>query len=134
MRHVKTAKKLLNRILRPRQEVQSILDWMRTLRKNSPGQVEWNGGSSQHASFQQDWIHSAIKFQEFFVTVPHFHINNLFTTSENFWQGEEYLLVHRYVEEIWSFPQQYLLVQIQVPFKKGTFRLKSANVGKACKW
>ena len=55
IRHLKTARDLLNKILPPRQEVQSILNctekWlkrhgMRTLRKNSPGQVEWNGGSS----------------------------------------------------------------------------------------
>ena len=52
-----TSKKLLSKIHRPRQDVQSILDctrkWpkrhrMRTLRKKSPGQVEWNGGSSIH--------------------------------------------------------------------------------------
>jgi hypothetical protein len=55
IRHLETATKLLNKILQPRQDVQSILGrtekWlkrhrMRTLRKNSPGQVEWNGGSS----------------------------------------------------------------------------------------
>ena len=58
----KNREKLINKILQPRQEVQSILyctekwlkwHWMRSIRKNSPGQVEWNGGRTFLFLFKQ---------------------------------------------------------------------------------
>ena len=64
IRHLETAKKLLNKILRPCQDVKIILDrsekWlkrhqMRILRTNSPGQVEWKGGSTRYKYKLYNW-------------------------------------------------------------------------------
>ena len=72
-RHLEIAKKLLHKILRSRQDVQSILDhtekWlkrqrMRTLRKNSPGQVEWNGVSIKYQPEIDDLQYWLVQKQE----------------------------------------------------------------------